>query len=97
MGLPVQHELGADDLDHLAAGGLGQFLRRQTGVVFDVVVQDLALDELPGLQGIVGLLDQVFADAVLADVDNGVDAVCQAPKLGALLACQFRKCSPIDL
>ena len=35
------------------------------------------------------LLDEVLPDAVLADVDDGVDVVGQAPQLGSLFACQF--------
>ncbi len=53
------------------------------------VLQHPALDELPGLQGVVGLLDQVVPDAVLSHDENGVDAVGQAPQLGPLFACQF--------
>ena len=89
MALAVEHEFGADDLHHLAAGGLCQRLGRQTGVKFNVVVQDAALDQLPRLQGVVRLGDEVFTDAVLADLEDGVDGVCKAPKLGPLLACQF--------
>ena len=91
MALPVQHELGADHLHHLAAGGLCQLLRRETGVILDIVLQNPALDEFPGLQRIVGLLDEVLPDAILADVDDGVDGVGQPSQLGSLFACQFHK------
>ena len=39
--------------------------------------------------GVVGLLHQVVPDAVLAHVQDGVNAVGQTPELGPLLACQF--------
>ena len=73
----------------LAAEELAKATRSGAGVVFDVVVQHPALDELPGLQGVVRLLHQVLADAVLADMDDGVDAVGKTPQLGPLFACQF--------
>ena len=53
------------------------------------VFQHPALTQLPGLQRVVGLLDQVVADAVLAHDENGVDVVGQASQLGPLFACQF--------
>ena len=92
--LAVEHELGPDDLDLLAAGPLRQ-LPAGLPCCQHGVLQHPALDDLPGLQGVVGLLDQVVADALLADVDDGVDAVGNAPQLGPLFTGQFHSAIPL--
>ena len=53
------------------------------------ILQPLALNQLPGLQGIVRLLHQVVADTVLTYMNDGVQGRGQAPQLGPLFACQF--------
>ena len=91
MGLPVQYKFRTDDLHHLAAGSRRQLLCRKACIILNIVFKDTALDELPGLQRIIGLLDEVFADSVLPHMDDGVDGVGQSAKLCPLLACQFHK------
>ena len=43
-----------------------------------------ALDELPGLQGVVSLLHQIVPDVLFPDDDHRVDGVGQGPQLGPL-------------
>ena len=72
-------------MHHLAAGGHRQLLRRLPGGQ-QRILQHPALDELPGLQRVVDLLDQIVADSVLAHMDDGVQIGGQGPQLRALLA-----------
>ena len=50
------------------------------------VFEHAALDELTRLQRVVRLLDEVVADAVLADVDDHVEVIGKAAQIRALFA-----------
>ena len=50
------------------------------------VFEHAALDELTRLQRVVRLLDEVVADAVLADVNDHVEVIGKAAQIRALFA-----------
>lgn len=81
----IQHKFCSDHLDHFAPGQGSQSLRRLPGR-HEGVFQHPALNELPGLQGVVCLLDQIIPDSVFPHNEDGIDAVGQSTQLGALFA-----------
>ena len=84
MGAAVEHETVADDLHEFRVQFFSQplacFLGGQTGSV-----EHGALDELTLFDGFVRLLDGVFAQIVLADLDERIELGGQASQLLDLL------------
>ena len=81
----VEHEFRADDL-HLLAARQGAQLVARLARGEHAVFKHAALDELTRLQRVVRLLDEVVADAVLADVNDHVEVIGKAAQIRALFA-----------
>ena len=71
--------------------GVHLFAKQGAGLpgVIGGVFHHLDLDELPGFQGVPGLLDEVGADAFLADVHDGRLVVGKGAQIGALFRAKF--------
>lgn len=84
VGAAVEHETVADNLYEFRVQFFGQslacFLSRQSGSV-----EHRAFDELTLFDGFVRLLDGVFAQIVLADLDERIELGGQASQLLDLL------------
>ena len=84
LGTTVEHETVADDLHEFRAKLFGEtfagLLGGQTGTV-----EHGAFDELALLDGLVRLFDGVFAQIVLADLDERIELGGQASQLLDLL------------
>ena len=74
MTLTIEYKLCSDHLYYLAAGSLSQSLGSGTGVIFDIILQNPALDEFPRLQGVVGLFNEV--EMCIRDRPTSVETGC---------------------
>ena len=92
LGTTVEHETVADDLHEFRAKLFGEtfagLLGGQTGTV-----EHGAFDELALLDGLVRLFDGVFAQIVLADLDERIEFGGQAAQLLDLLFGKCHMCS----
>ena len=71
MALSIKYKFGPNDLHAFASGAFGQLLAGLPGGEHGAL-QHPAFDELPGLQGLIGLLHQIVSNAVLSDLHNRV-------------------------
>ena len=53
-----------------------------------ILAWHLTLDEFPGGECIVHLLDEILRNSLFAHLQNGLGTVCQTAQIGSLLACQ---------
>ena len=88
------HKFIADTLDSFGVKGFAELVadlarRHQRRL------QNLSLDQLPGLQLAVQLLDQRVGDALLAHHQGGIELICLCAELCALLACDHFSSSSI--
>lgn len=81
----IQGETVADDLDDLGAHKLGELVGRLAAGE-QAAILDGALDELVGVERLLGLLGDGVGHVGLADMDDGVEVVREGAELADLLA-----------
>ena len=86
----LQHDHAADHLDHIGTQRLTQRLRQLLGRLGGRLQVHPHLDQLPHIQCVVQLGDQVVRDPLFADLEDGLQSVGLGTPRGPFFTCHIR-------